>query len=501
MATTLADARCDVETEVRALINLADPAEPQSLAAVERAAWTQLLAVGRAVMALYLVRVAARPRPVTYEHEGRVFELQGSAKTQIGTRFGKVAFTRPVGRPAGKPRGRRDLPVDRNLGLGSAFSVPMTLILMRLCAQLSFSTARSTFQSLFEWVPSSRTVLRMVDSMGEHAAKFLAQAKAPEDDGEILVIQPDAKGIPMIGSAELKRRKQRRRAPDQTTKRHARRRRRREMPRRRRKPGDKTKNAKMVVVGVIYTMRKMDDGTLEGPINKRVIATMGGHRALFKLLHREAIKRGYGQKRTEFLADGAKVLWELKDEFFPEAEGCIDWCHIAEKLWACGECLFRKDQEARAAWVGQQTRLLRQRGAGPVVTNLQQAYERVPKTGPGTKHRRGRLLKTIKHLLNHMPHMQYARLRRDDLEIGTGVIEGAIRNVVGVRFDGPGMRWSSARAQRLLNLRCILINGQWEEFEKYVTERDGVPNMVRFAPRPAHTVPHDAKPKSSKKAA
>jgi hypothetical protein len=501
MTTTVADARRDVETEVKALIKLADETEPRSLAAVECAVWTQILALGRAVIALYFVRVAGRPRPVEYEHEGSAFKLSGTATTQVGTRFGKVAFTRPVGRPGGKQRGRRDLPVDREIGLGCAFSVPMTMIIMRLCAQMAFGSARCTFQGIFEWAPSSRTVLRMVDSTGEHAAEFLKEAEAPEDDGEILVIQPDAKGIPMISSAELKRRKQPRRPPGDTTKRHARRRRRRDMPRRRRKPGDKAKNAKMVVLGVIYTMRKMPDGTLEGPINKRVIASVGGHRALFKLLRREADKRGYGVKRTQFLADGAKVLWDLKEEFFPKAEGCIDWCHIAEKLWACGECVFPNDQEARAAWVGKQTRLLRRRGAGPVVTNLGQAYDRIPKTGPGTKHRRGRLLKTIKHLLNHMHHMHYARLRRDDLEIGTGVAEGAVRNVLGVRCDGPGMRWSPARAQRLINLRCVLINGQWAAFEKYVAERDGIPNILRLAPRPVRTVPHDAKPRSLRKAA
>jgi hypothetical protein len=272
------------------------------------------------------------------------------------------------------------------------------------------------------------------------------------------------------------------------------------MPRRRRRPGDKTKNAKMVVVGVTYTMRRMPDGTLEGPINKRVIATMGGHRALFTLLRREADKRGYGVKRTEFLADGANILWELKEEFFPAAEGCIDGCHIAEKIWACGECAFPNDADARAVWVGQQMRLLRKRGAGPVVTSLQGAFERIPKTGPGTKNRRARLLKTIKHLLKHMSHMQYDRLRRDDLEIGTGAVEGAVKNLLGMRFDGPGMHWSRDRAQRLIHLRCILINGQWEHFEKYLTERDGS-DVLRLASRPMPAVPHDAKPKLLKKAA
>jgi hypothetical protein len=141
-------------------------------------------------------------------------------------------------------------------------------------------------------------------------------------------------------------------------------------------------------------------------------------------------------------------------------------------------------------------RLLRKRGAGPVVPNLQSAFDGIPKTGPGTKNRRARLLKTIKHLLKHMSHTQYDRLRRDDLEIGTGAIEGAVKNVLGMRFDGPGMRWSRGRAQRLIHLRCILVNGQWEAFEKYVTERNGS-NVLRLAARPMPTIPHDAKPKEA----
>jgi hypothetical protein len=157
------------------------------------------LALGRTVIALFFVRMATRPRPVAYEHERGSFELCDSATTQVATRFGKIAFTRPVGRPAGKPRGRRDLPVDRELGLGSGFSVPMTMIVMRLCAQMAFGAARTTFRSIFDWAPSSRTVLRMVDSTGEHAAKFLKVAKAPDDDGEILVIQP------VVSLARIKR--------------------------------------------------------------------------------------------------------------------------------------------------------------------------------------------------------------------------------------------------------------------------------------------------------
>lgn len=497
MATRLAEARANVETEYKVALQIAEA--DGHLAAAERQLWTQLLALGRAMIALYFAHRVDRPRAATYEHDGRVFELSGSTTSEVGTRFGRVAFTRPTARPVGKPRGARDFPVDREVGVASGFSLPATLVIVRLCAQMAFANARSTFASIFEWAPCSRTVLRMVDSVGKHASAFLAQAPAPEDDGEILVVQADGKGIPMISSAEHRKRREQRKGPRHTTKRHARRLRRRDVPRKRRRVGDKSKNAKMSVVGVVYTLRRLPDGTLEGPLNKRVIATLGGHEALFMLLRREADKRGYGTKKTVFLGDGAKVLWRLKKECFPLAEGCIDWFHIAEKLWACGECIHPHDRDAVAAWYAAQTKLLRHRGSGPVIANLRAALLDVAKTGPGTKRRRTLLRKTYRHLLSHMEHMQYASLRRRDLDIATGAVEGAVRNVVGMRLDGPGMRWSPERAERVLHLRCILVNGQWDAFEGYITEREG--GTIKLSTRPAPTVPHDAAPKKLAEAA
>ncbi len=64
---------------------------------------------------------------------------------------------------------------------------------------------------------------------------------------------------------------------------------------------------------MIYTLRRDENGQLDGPINKRVYATFESHPALFEWLHREAVKRGYGTakfKRVHFLADGAKAIWK-----------------------------------------------------------------------------------------------------------------------------------------------------------------------------------------------
>jgi len=54
-----------------------------------------------------------------------------------------------------------------------------------------------------------------------------------------------------------------------------------------------------------------------GLINKQVIGTFTSHRALFEWLDIEAKKRGYGQKKVIFLADGSDHIWKLQKEFFP----------------------------------------------------------------------------------------------------------------------------------------------------------------------------------------
>ena len=51
--------------------------------------------------------------------------------------------------------------------------------------------------------------------------------------------------------------------------------------------------------------------------------------------------------------------------------------------------------------------------------------------------------------------MRYAVWMQQDMVIATGQVEGAVRHLVGERFDCAGMRWVRSRAEALLHLRCI----------------------------------------------
>jgi hypothetical protein len=193
-----------------------------------------------------------------------------------------------------------------------------------------------------------------------------------------------------------------------------------------------------------------------------------------------------------FIADGADHLWTLQQEFFPSADVCLDWFHIVEKLWSAGKAICRGTRRKRShleAWVAEQKRRLRKGKLADVLDELRRALEATPLTGPGNKYRRKVLATVLAHYEKNAHRMQYARLRAQDLEISSGVIEGAVRNLVGMRLDGPGMRWGRGRAEAVLHLRCILVNVLWDDFERYLAQQ-----RLRLASQPVTARTHDAVP-------
>lgn len=485
MPTSIEQALVEVEQAWQRARRLPDVADG-TLWTFERELWTLLLALGRALVTLFLARRAGMLRPMAYSRGGVEYELAEERTTELGTRFGKVPFTRMVGRRVDQPRAAADLAVDRELGLAGGFSLGVMMAMTRLCAQMAFAGARETFRETYEWTPSPRATLRMVDTIGGAARAFLEQAPPPDDDGEILVVQVDGGGAPMISTAECRRRRRPHRR-QHVPGRHARRLRRRERPRKRRTKGKKSKNAKVAVVGVLYTLKRTAEG-LEGPIGKRVYATFESHEALFIWLRHEADKRGYGHKQTVFLADGSDTIWRLQEKYFAEAEVCLDWYHVVEKLWTAGGCFHSEGSQELKDWIAQQTKKLRNGAASAIITGLREDLAKIPKTGPGNKGKRERLEEIIGHLAKNQHRLRYKEMRSRDLDIGSGAVEGAVRNLIRMRFDGPGMRWSRGRSERLLHLRCILLNGQWADFASHLARRH-----IKLAAQPIPTQTHDAK--------
>lgn len=494
MTKSIEQARRDVHDAFDSLVVYADSDEARTLHELEHSLWPMLLQLGKTMVILWLIRQVARPRPMSYKYHSKRFEIRPEEERncEIGTIFGKVTFPSPVARRVGyHAKLQCDLPVNREVGLCSGFSLTVVMGMSRLCSQMPFKAAREMWRDFFLWSPSSKAVLRMVDATGKESRPFLEQAELPTNDGEILVCQVDGGAAPMISPAELALRKgHRKKHAGGETQRQRRRQRRQDRPHPRRTKGKKSKNGKEAFVGVIYTLRQTENG-LEGPINKRVIGTFESHRALFVWLRAEAERRGYGRKRTLFLADGSRHIWKLQQQYFPEAESCLDWYHLVEYLWKAGSCIYKEGSDAIRQWVSEQKERLRQGDIEAVLDELDRRLKAVPKTGPGTKGRRKRLGEVIGYMTKNKVRMPYAKFLEEGLDIGSGAVEGAIRHVVRLRLDSSGMRWGRGRSELVLHLRCIFLNGQWSEFIAYIAGLE----EFGLAPQPAPALPHAAKAK------
>jgi len=270
--------------------------------------------------------------------------------------------------------------------------------------------------------------------------------------------------------------KRRERTPVDDSPRHgSREKRKRRGKKKRRKKGDKSKNGRMVTTLVMYTLKKGVDRegnpVLKGPINRRVYASFAPKRHAFAVALREAEKRGFKRgsgKTVQLVTDGDEDLERYGKEFFPEAIHTLDVYHVVEHLWTAGRSLHREGSTVLAEWVEEQTRRLYRGHVRAVVRDLDMALTAIPATGPGNKGKRKRLQDVITYL-DKRPHMMnYDELLKADLEICSGAVEGAVRYVVSQRFDCAGMRWIRERAEALLQLRCVEINGDWDAFVAFV---------------------------------
>lgn len=434
--------------------------------------FTRLMALGCLLVVLWWSWRLSTSAPRVLRRGRAGYLYRGRSNNDVRTRFGVLWLKRPVYELVSGSGAPLVSPEDRRMGLAAGrMSLGVHLLTAWLVAQTTFDGAVSVLGKLSGYAPSKRSSLGIADRLGPAAAEFLDDLPAPDDDGDVLVVSFDDKAAPMLrASAHRKRCRPHEKLARGMPRRKARRLRRQANPRPRRKKGDKTKNGRSAKVAVVYTLRRLADGSVEGPINRRIFATFGSRAELVRRVKKDALLRGYTEKRTLFLADGASTLWDIWRKHFGEATPCLDWYHLSEYLWSAGGAIHKEGSKVLAKWVRTRRRELRAGDVDAVLAAIETARKKVGR-GRGTKGRRKRVNDALRYIRNHREMLPYAELLADGLDIGTGVIEGAVKHTVAARLDGSGMQWSPRRAENVLALRLVLVNDLWLAFEQDAVER------------------------------
>ena len=466
---TSEEVKASITQEVNTLVEWIMTCQSLTFLAFETQLVPKVLALGRLLVQLFLC-MRQEQFQATHPQPRSGYKRIGPRSRLLGTFFGKVRYWRTYF----YRQGNGYYPLDVELGLtGDGFSMLIQSMAARIATRMSYAQAVVVLTMFLHWSPAQRSIESMVLGLGRHTGDWFETAPVPEGDGEVLVIQIDSKATPTATDEELeKRRGPRRENPHPGSQRHRGRAARRRLgSKKRRKKGDKAKNGKMATIATMYTLRRSADGTLEGPINKKMYASYAPKRHAVAIARREANKRGFGPesgKLIQIVTDGDNDLERYINEYFPEAEHTIDVYHVTEYLWEAGQCLYKEGSAELIEWVDAQKEALYDGRAAEIVTEID---KRLAQLDPGKQCVRERLQKVRNYISNRVDKMNYKKLREQDLEISSGAVEGAVNHVIAKRFDSGGMRWIKERAEHLLQLRCIEVNGDWDAFIEFVHGR------------------------------
>lgn len=195
---------------------------------------------------------------------------------------------------------------------------------------------------------------------------------------------------------------------------------------------------------------------------KRLFGCIRNWEAFGEILTRvvERLRLREVASRIVVITDGAPALRQLIALVLPDALQILDWYHAVEHLWTCAKVLYGEGTDTARHWVNKYQQLLYRGQVLQVLRSLEHAKRHHSRKGAQRA-----LVDLIRYYRNNVDRMAYDTYRQQGLLIGSGPVEGAHRHVHHQRFKLAGMRhWNRERANALLNLRLIYLNGDWDAY-------------------------------------
>jgi hypothetical protein len=198
------------------------------------------------------------------------------------------------------------------------------------------------------------------------------------------------------------------------------------------------------------------------PCNKVVQATLEGKESAFQRLKEEVTKRDPTKKKHGVaIVDGEHKLRQLMKRYLPRFLIIIDIYHVMEYLWRGAHVFHKEGSPEAASWMTDKLSKLLLGKIKEVIAELKGLLQIVG------GERKEQLRKVVTYLENGKAHMRYDIYLTRGYPIGSGVVEGACKNLVKDRMEQCGMRWTIAGAEAILRMRSIQINGMASDYWQY----------------------------------
>ena len=423
--------------------------------ATERGLFKMLIQMGLKLLILFFeMRSQSASREKLSLPDGSVAYYHRDTPRQYVSIFGKLHFARPYFYRRGQDG---QAPLDAELSLGEdCYSDLVREVHDYLSVHGVYHKACEIVGRLLGLTLSTRALQSNMAEDAADVSNYYDQKPAPasESEAEILVIQADGKGVPLI----LEKAK-----PDKV----------------RLGKGEKHGRKKEAIVTSLYSIAPAprppeqviasyyDQISLSQPAqpqNKHLWATLDGKDAALRRLSTQVQRRiGKHIRHKIALCDGCSALQARLAKYFPDFIQILDFIHANEYLWKVANALFGETDERRVDWMKQHTLQL----LSGKTKRLIAEFRRLAKQPKMRKNTRSQLLITANYFERNLPFMDYPTYLAHGYPIASGVIEGACRHLVKDRCELSGMRWSQSGAESLLRLRAVAENNDWDEYHAY----------------------------------
>lgn len=211
--------------------------------------------------------------------------------------------------------------------------------------------------------------------------------------------------------------------------------------------------------GPAATADDYEQRELPAPTARSVVAAVEEVGAFGARCHREARRLGVSVSRLSVLGDGAEWIWNLVAVWFFAALQLLDVFHALEHLADAGRQALGVGA-ALTAWLESARRRLVGDGYCGVCEVLAEPL--------GDAAAAGRLAAAAGDVLNyfagHRDRLGYAaRLRRGQV-IGSGLVEGTIKERVNLRLKRTGARWQADRVGPFVEFLAQSDSPEWNEY-------------------------------------
>ena len=121
--------------------------------------------------------------------------------------------------------------------------------------------------------------------------------------------------------------------------------------------------------------------------------------------------------------------------------------------------------DAARAWADHQLELLLEHSGPWFVRHVQSLIaKQPPASSRQASPRRQAMSKLLLYLSDNVDRMWYRQRLAEGRAIGSGLIEGGCKTILGTRLKLNSARWVPRRAERIGNLRCLQYSDLWDTY-------------------------------------